>query len=432
MASNAILTDSVITKEALRILHNTLGFVKGLNREYSSQFAQTGGKIGQSINVRKPNRYTVQQGPAINPQGTTESTVPLTLDRQWVVPMSFSSKELTLHIDEFSKRYIAPAVAKLASTIDLDCALAAITGKYSDGVAVSGGAGLVPNIVGTPGTTAGTKGGSVTGLPNYNAPEIFLNAGLLLDNEAAARDNGRTICLNPAANATSVSGLSGLFNPQGIISDQYRNGMMGNALGFDFTMDQNMPTYSTDTALSGGSPTATITNGSSTVALAGLGQASGTIKAGTIFNVATVYGVNPENQQSTGILRQFVVTADATISGNAVNVTVFPTPKVIGATVPDGTVTNAATTQAVTFLSGTAATTSFQQSLAFHKEAFTLGTADLELPGGVSFAARETHDGLSMRILRDYDIMNDFMVCRIDVLGGFAALRPELAVRITN
>ena len=430
MASNNFLTDSVITKRALSVLHNNLAFVKGLNREYSSQFGQSGGKIGQTINVRKPNRYVVQQGPAITPQGTTESTVPLTLDRQWTLPMTFSSKELTLSIDEFDARYITPAVSKLASQIDLDCALAAITGYYADGTAVAGGAGPVNTTIGTPGTTIGTSGGSATGLLQYNAPNVFLNAGLILDNNAAPRDNKRTMALNPGAHANSVGSLTGLFNPQGIISAQYRTGLLGNALGFDFVMDQNMPTFTSGTATSLGN--ITLTNNAATCTTS---ISSGTITAGTTFTVAGYYAVNPENQQPTGILQQFVVTAPVTLSVSQ-TLAISPTPKLAATSVADancytstGAVLGAV---AATITSGTGSATSYANSIAYHKEAFTLGTCDLEIPSGVGFGARESMDGISMRILRDYSIMSDFQVCRLDVLGGFATLRPELAVRLSN
>jgi hypothetical protein len=430
---NTLLTSSKITKESLSVLHNTLGFVKGVNREYSNQFAATGGKIGNTINVRQPNKYVVQQGPSITPQGTTESTTPLTLNRQWVIPMSFSSAELTLSIEEFSKRYIQPAMAKMSSTMDLDCARAAITGAYMDGVS-SPGAGPVNTTIGTPGTTPGTSGGSAAGLLQYNAPQIYLNAGLILDNNAAPRDRMRTACLNPGAQAQSVGALAGLFNPQGIISDQYKNGLMGNALGFDFTMDQNMPTFTTSTGVSLGTVTLTFGAG---IATATAVTSGGIFKAGTTFTVAGCYAVNPENQQSTGLLQQFVVTADNTATTTTVSgLSISPTPKLVGSTVADGNCFMAAPAAtivgAAVITSGTTANTAYPISLAYHKDAFTLGTADMELPGGVDFASREQFDGISMRLIRQYDINTDLIVCRIDVLGGFANLRPEMATRIAG
>jgi len=429
--TNTLLTPAQITKESLMVLHNSLGFVKGINREYSDQFARTGGKIGNTINIRNPNRFAVQQGPAIVPQAVTESYVALTLNRQWVVPLTFSSQELTLSIDEFRERYIVPAMAKLASTIDYDCYKAAITGTFADGVAVGGGAGPVNFSIGTPGTTPGTSGGSATGLLQYNSPAIYLNAGRILDINAVPRDKNRTVCIDPAANAMSVGGLSGLYNPQGVISEQYRNGLMGNGLGFDFVMDQNVYTHTSGSQLNTTPATMQATwasgaNFSWTVHSSDNGK---TLKAGSTFTVADCYHVNPETQQSTGVLAQWVVTADTDLATGTVSVPISPTPIVAGPGVVNGNCSVAPTSgKAITMTSGTNSVAS-PCNLAFHKNAFTLGTADLELPPGVE-AHRESYDGISMRYLRQYGAMSDYTVYRIDVLGGFSVLRPELAVRI--
>jgi len=433
MPTNTILTNAVITKESMSVLHNSLGFVKSISRDYDKQFARTGAKIGNTINVRLPNRYVVQQGPAITPQATAETSVALTLNRQWVVPMTFASSELTLSIDEFSDRYIKPAISKLASSIDLDCYQAAITGKFADGVAVGGGAGPVNFTVGTPGTTPGVTGGSATGLLQYNSPSVYLNAGRILDINAAPRDKSRTICIDPAANAQSVAGLSGLFNPQAVLSAQYKNGLMGNGLGFDFVMDQNVFTLTAGTQLNTTAATmqATWTSGAAFSWTADSSDNTKTLKAGSTFTVADCYHVNPETQQNTGVLMQWVVTADKTLATGTNSISISPTPIVAGTGVANGNCSVAPTSgKAITMTSGTAAVAS-PMSLAFHKEAFVLGTADMELPPDVQ-AHRESMDGISMRFLRQYDAMSDFSIYRIDVLGGFAVTRPELAVRIAG
>lgn len=415
-----------------------------MNRQYSNEFARTGAKIGTTVNVRKPNRYFVRKGDAMQTQGTSETYVPLTLATKWGVDVSFNSTELTLSLDDFSKRILTPAMAKIASQMDQDCLQAAITGTYNNGTGPTVAAGApVNNIVGTPGTTPGTSGGSATGLAQYNAPICYLNAGMQMDNNATPRDENRRCLLSPAAMAQSVSGLSGLFNDSGIIGEQYRKGVLGNALGFEFCMDQNVYTFTT-AALTTGTISAALVNGTATAVVTGCGT-SLTVPAGAIFTLAGVYAVNPENQQSTGQLQQFVVTAPVALNGSGVGtLAISPTPILSGSTVANGTVTTATgdftgsstgggSSTPLTWASNvTAVGGSFQQSLAYHQDAFTLATADLELPGGVDFAARETYDGLSMRIIRAFDINNDQMPCRIDILGGFANLRPELATRVTG
>jgi hypothetical protein len=82
----------------------------------------------------------------------------------------------------------------------------------------------------------------------------------------------------------------------------------------------------------------------------------------------------------------------------------------------------------VTFVG--AASTSYPQNLAYHKDAISFATADLLLPQGVDMASRQVHNGISLRIVRQYDINNDRMPCRIDVLYGYGVIRPQLATRV--
>lgn len=393
-------------------MHNNLAFARGVNRQYSKEFGVSGAKVGSTINIRKPNRYFVRTGAAINVQNTTEAYTSLSLDTQWGVDISFSSSELTLSLDDFSKRILTPAMARIASKID-ETGLALYTDIY--------------NIVGTFGTTPGSASGG-TGLLKYTVPGVYLNAGMILDHSACPRDDNRRVILGPAAMASSVDGLSGLYNPQSRISEQYKKGLLGSALGFEFAMDQNVATHTNGTRAISSEITvqATWTTGSNLSLTGG----SATIKKGDVLTVANVYMVNPENGQSTGILQPFVVTADTTMSGTT-SVPVSPTPKLASSTVADGNINRVPTaSDAVVWFGATGS--AGPQNMAYHQDAFTLGTADLELPKGVDFAAREEYDGISMRIVRAYDVNSDQFPCRIDVLGGWKTLRPELACRITG
>ena len=405
---NQILTPTMITREALKILHDNLVFAKGVNRQYSQEFANTGAKIGSTINVRKPNTYYVSTGSTIAVQSTQETFVPLTLNTQYNVAINFTSTELTLSMDDFSKRILSPAMARISSRIDYD-GLALVKQVY--------------NNVGTPGQTPGANTGS--NLATVNAPQIYLNAGMLMDNSATPRDENRRCIFNPAAQAGSVAGLSGLFQDAGSIAEQYRKGVIGTALGFEFGMDQNVNTITTGTR----SLTAQVSGSNqagSTLLVQGVG-ANATVSAGEKFTIAGVDSVNPENQQDTGLLAQFTVLSAAQANASGV-ITLSIAPAIIatGATVPNGTVTALPLSGATVTFPGAASTT-FVHNLAYHQDAFTLATADLLMPMGVDFAARETYDGISMRVVRQYDISNDAFPCRIDVLAGWAALRPEMA-----
>lgn len=413
--SNSLLSPTAVTKEFLRILHNNLAFTKGVNRQYNSDFANSGatmsGKIGPSLRVRKPNRYTVRTGAAINVQDQTEDYVTVNCTTQKGVDMRFSSADLTLTIDEFSDRYIKPAALLLASTIDYD------------GLTL---AQDVYNNYGVPGTAPGAGASST----NAHSPEVFLQAGAILDDYACPLED-RTVVLNPAGMAAAVAGLSGLFNNQQSIGEQYTKGQMGHALGMDFKMSQNINRFTcgTRTADTTSTVVSSVAAGGASVTVLDNG-ANYTFKVGDVFYISTassqVYQVNPETKQSTGRYQYFVVTASTTGASSTATLTISPPMISTGAT---QTVLNMpATGDTLTFV-GTAST-AYPANILYHKDFATLVTADLVLPRGVDFAAREVYDGISARIIRQYDINNDNLVCRLDVLYGWKTLYPQLACRI--
>jgi hypothetical protein len=158
------------------------------------------------------------------------------------------------------------------------------------------------------------------------------------------------------------------------------------------------------------------------------GTGSATIKAGEVFTIAGVYAVNPQTRESTGSLQQFTVLADATASGGTwASVSVSPalyTADQALATVDSFPQANAY----INFL-GSASST-YAQNLVYHKDAIAFATADLLLPQGVDMASRAVHNGISLRVVRQYDINNDRMPCRVDVLYGYNTIRPQMACRI--
>ena len=415
--SQTLLSPTAVTKEFLRILHNNISFTKGVNRQYNSDFANSGatmsGKIGPSLRIRKPNRYTVRTGAAISVQDQSEDYVTLTCSTQKGVDMRFSSADLTLTIDEFSDRYIKPAALLLASTIDYD------------GLTL---AQDIYNNYGVPGTAPGA-GASTT---NAHSPEVFLQAAAIL-NDYACPTEDRTCILSPAGQAAAVAGLSGLFNPQSTIGEQYTRGEMGYALGMDFKMSQNVnrltcgsrwPTASTYVV-----DTGTQTNGATTLVIstATAGACTtGTFKVGDVFTIAGVYQSNPETKATTANLQSFVVTVATTAAASSVTLTIDPPLTTTGAT----QTINASPADAASITWTGTSSTAFAANMLYHRDAFTLVTADLVMPKGVDFAAREVYDGISARIVRAYDINNDNFVCRLDVLYGWKTIYPQLACRI--
>jgi len=400
--SNSILTIDMITRKALEILENNLVLTRNVNRQYDDSFAVEGAKIGSTLRIRLPDRALVTDGAALQVQDDNEQFTTLTVASQKHIGVNFTSAELTMQLDDFAERVLKPRISQLAASVDNDVANA-----YKS----------IFSSVGTPGTTPATS-------------LVLLQAGQKL-NEYATPMNPRYATVNPAANAGLVEGMKGFFNPTGTISSQFKSGMMGEGvLGYDeVNMSQSIVTHTTGSLPTSpivSSSTPPTTQGAATLDIT-YSSATRTIKQGDIFTIASVYSVNPQTRQSTGSLQQFVVTADQTLTSTSATINISP---------PLYTATNAlasvdsfpAASAVITFLGS--ASTVYPQNLVYHKNAITLATADLLLPQGVDMASRQVHNGISMRIVRQYDINNDRMPCRVDVLYGFSTIRPQMACRI--
>lgn len=404
--ANSILTTSMITNESLMELKNNLAFAMSISREYDDQFAQTGAKKGDTINIRKPVRNYVSDGAALEIQEQQDETVALVLNKHKHIGFQFSEKDLTLSIDRFKERYLSTKVSELANQIDYDG-----LGEYIN----------VWNAVGTPETTPA-------------ALSVPLAAKKILALNACPMDGKLTCLIDPNAEASLVDGLKGLFQSSEQIKEQYEKGKMGVAAGFTWKMDQNVNTHLTGPQ--GGSPevrTTVSTQGATSLVTEGwTASAANRLKAGDTFTVDGVYLVNPRNKQRTSQLQRFVVTADAdSDSSGYATLSVQPAMYTTGAkqNIDAFPVDGAA----ITVLDAASAGSNYTPvNMAFHKSAFVLGMADFEIPKGVDMAGRasDPDSGLSISFVRAYDINNHRRVCRLDVIYGFKTVYPELACRI--
>jgi hypothetical protein len=397
--ANSILTIDMITRKALEILENNLVLTRNVNRQYDDSFAVEGAKIGSTLRIRLPDRALVTDGAALQVQDDNEQFTTLTVNNQKHIGVNFTSAELTMQLDDFADRVLKPRISQLASSIDADVANAFRT---------------IGNSVGTPGTTPATS-------------LVLLQAQQKL-NENAAVMSPRYATVNPAANAGLVEGMKGLFNPTDTISKQFKNGMMGTGvLGFEeVNMSQSIKQFTTGSRGATGNTTSAAVTAEGATSIALTVASNVTIKAGDVFTVADCFAVNPQTRESTGSLFQFVVLADVTASGTAVTVTVAPMYSASSALATVNSLPG--NSKAVVFVG--AASTQYAQNLVYHKDAVTFATADLLLPQGVDMAARAVHNGISLRVVRQYDINNDRMPCRIDVLYGYSTIRPQMACRL--
>lgn len=393
--ANTILTPTAVTREALRILHQKLNFVGNINRQYDDSFAKEGARIGSQLKIRLPNEYVVRTGATLSAQNTAETSTTLSVATQKGVDLNFTSVDLTLSLDDFSKRILEPAMSVLAANIEAD-ALSMVDDVY--------------NIV-------DSDAASIDFLDVMDARKI------LTDN-LAPMDSERKVLMQTKHVPPLINELKSLFQDSATIAKQYKEGMMGRTAGFDFYENTLLNDHTTGTAVKG--DTLYNVNGADQVGSAIIVDTGATtFLKGDVITLAGCNRVHPETKADTGALQQFVITADSGASATTLNIS----PAIVISGGRQNVTASPTTTGAVSKI-GAGASELLTSTVAFHKDAFTFATADLIMPTGVDFAAREVFDGLSMRIVRDYDINNDQFPCRIDILYGYKTIRAQLATRV--
>ena len=394
-STNEMLTPTIIAKEVLMQLVNHLSMARHVYTAYKNEFV----KVGQTVTVRKPNKFRASKQRARVNSDISEPSTSITMATQAHVSWAFSSVDLTTTIEDYSKRYISPAAAALANQVDADlCSLC--TDVYNYG--------------GVPGNTPSTfavLGGCQQGL----------------DDEAAPSDT-RVGILSPAANWSLADGLKGTF-AQNVAADIMTKGFLGRIANLDLFSDQNVVRHTTGAFTAGATPVmngATLTKASQIVT-DGWDAGNNSVEKGDIFTIANVNAVNPMSGASTGVLRRFVCTEDVDSATGSMTIKVSPSIISCGAyQTVDALPLNGA---ALTFV-GTAAT-AYPQNLIFHPNAFALVTVPIEMPANV-WGARETDPdtGLSIRVVKQFDIEADEEIIRLDILYGTKTLYPELASRL--
>lgn len=391
--ANSLLTTELITREILSVLRQKLTFLRKINMEYDDRFAVTGAKIGSTIEVRVPTHNKIRQGRIMDAGNLVDKVVPLSITDQTGVDLVWSSAEMALDIDDFRARYLDQPLADLASTIEQTVITRAL--PYASG--------FVANADG-----------------KLSLIDALLANKMLTDNLAPGR---RWLATNTSGTVQAVDSLKGLFNSQDRLAEQYEDGLMARAGGFDWFETTNMPTQAYGTSAIPGTYdiNGVVTDGSSSIPI---DTGTGTIKAGQHVTFANVYAVNPATKTSTGVLRTFVVTSD--FAGGTGNLQISPAIQLSG---PEQNVTALPADGADVVILGATAQTGV--NLGFTRDFLTFASVDLPLPENKE-ASRVELDGLSLRMIRDYDTPNDQFLNRVDILWGSAVLRPEFGVVIPN
>lgn len=410
--ANTIATPQWTTKETARVFVNDLTFLANVNRTYDDQYVQAGAKVGNTVNARLPQRFTVTDGQALQLQNIFDQTVPITLTNQKNVAFGYSSAQATTELDDIRQRYTNPGGEALANAAEV----LAFGAVYRD----------IYSTVGTLGTTP-------------SATLTYLQAGTKLT-DLATPLRGRVAVLDPLAMQTIANTSSTLFNPSAVVSENYENGMFGRKqLGIDkWLQDPVRPTFTSGACTSASSPRV---NGASqtgsTLATNGWGSGATNLKKGDIITIAGVNSVNPVAYSSTGRLQQFVVTADTSDSAGAI-ASLPISPSIITSGQLQTVDASPANSAVITLWSmadgGTLSATNSPQSFVYHPDAFAFVMADLKKPGAGAEATtvRSKALGFSIRMVEQYQIGTDQNPSRLDILIGAATLQARLACRVVG
>lgn len=405
--ANQNLTLDIITKELLRLAHEKSAFIGTVNRQFDNSWSKAG-PTGDTLRIRLPSQYSRRQGSRVmDVQDNIQQSTSLVRATQDGVDMRWNSREFAMDVDldKLSEQHLQPAMATLVSGIESDMLAAMTKATY--------------NIAGTAGTP-------ISSLGAVGQARALLNRGL------APKDSNRYIQVDSGTMGVAVDGLKGLFQDSTQIKEQYREGMIGRTAMADWYENERVWTMTNISSVkmsSSSLSTFTISsNGLSAISVKNMD----TPNIGMVFNIAGVYQVHPETKAVYPNLQQFTVLSGSTSVFLSISPTIYVTgaQKNVGdATGADLNATTAGLSTAnVSFIG--AVNSSYVMGLMYHRDAFTFATAALPLMDDAIKCVVKTFDGISIRLWQAADIRNDEILTRLDILYGFAAIRPAWASRI--
>lgn len=396
--ANILLKIDMITREALRVAHEQLSFISTIDLSYDDFYSRSGAKIGDSLRIRQPNQYVRRKGSRVmDVQDQNETSVTLTVATQDGVDMKFNSAELSLDIDDFSKRYIEPAVKVLVAGVEGDT-----IEKLTK---------LVYQETGTAGTIVGASA-DITAI---TAARTKLNQQL------APKGGDRTAMFDSVTMGSVVNGIQALFHDGMQIKESFKEGLIARNAMADWYENEKMYNHTSGTDHT----TVTINDTSLASGDTGFTTAGANVTVGSVFTIAGVLDIHPETKTAYTHNKQFTI---LTVSGNDWTFS----PAIVSDTTDPKQNIDALPSNSDAITVFAAANDVNMKNLMYHKEAFAFVTADLPRMDDAHKSHTREQDGLSMRVWQGSDIRNDELLMRIDILYGSQALRPEWAVRISN
>lgn len=402
----------LIAKAAAKELVDNLQFAKSISTADPSDYkGKNGYSAGDTVYISKPARFipTTSFDITSSIQGLVEEKVALPLDILSSVAIELDSQELasTIELSSVYNRAVKPAIQSIAQNVEKTMLSRAVI--------------ATANMVGTAGSTVFDT-------------DTMLAAGEKLNNYLAPMDDERYALLSPAAQRSAVNSRKGLFQNASEVAKQYKMGAMGQADGFTYLANNLMPRLTLGADVTGIAVEASvvaISNGMSTLGVDGVATGA-TITAGTVFTISGVNAVHPITKVDLGYLQQFTVTADAAENGsNQATLSISPSIYYTN-TDPRQNVSAAPVDETGALVFVGSASTTYTNNLVFHKDAFRMVSVPLVLPEAVEIAEQETYKGVTVAIVRAFDVLKRRMITRIDFLGGICATRPEWACRITS
>jgi hypothetical protein len=407
---NVLLSNDIIAKEALRLLKNNLVFGRIASKRYQEEYSD----VGNTINIQLPARVKSTSGRVIGIKPMVKRTVALTIDQQQNVGLEFTAQDRTLSIGQFSDQFLKSAVAQIANAIDVSIATVAYQQAFFQ---------------------YGTAGSAIN-------EDTILDAMAQAELTGHPQDGLTSVVMDPRDRSAIAKSLKTKYNPE-MVSQAIRKGFIGELDNVATYSSANVRTHLVGayagTPLTNGVPAA----GATTLVTDGWSNSIALGKKGDVFTVAGVYSVNPQNYDSTGILQQFVLTADVSSNGSGQATLSFSPAMNDGTQTTVDAAGNSTLLDAYQNISALpadnaaivwAGTTATRYRIApmFHRDALAFACPPLrkmpEFP--ISESMTDPDTGLSISMLGGGDITNHTAIYRLDAIWGVKAVYPELITRL--
>lgn len=412
--ANAFKVIDTLTQYAVKDFLNSLQMASKIDRQLDKSNVFNG-KVGATARIRRPVRFESTEGAEITTGQVSdieEGDITMTLDQRHKVVMGITSQDLTLSVQYLRERYIKPAMIELAQKVETEI------GKMYK---------YIPNFVGTPGTK----------------PNSFLTvaaADAKLDELGVPMDNTRCAFFGPTESMNIANAFTGVF-PSPIPKTAIEKAMIKDLGNLALYKNQSLAMHTVGVAtgtplVNGASQNVTYAASKDTqtqtlITDGWTNSQTGILKAGDVFTLAGVYAVNRRTRATTGELAQFTVISDADSDGSG-NATFTISPPIITSGPYQTCDAAPANNAAITVKTGTGGST-YRQNIAWHPNALTMAMVPLHLPtGNGALASRADYNGISIRLVNQYDITLDKEITRADILFGLKPQNPDFACRITS